>query len=231
MHTSRSFGRSNPDTLVVVQAFAPYADMVRMNMPYWKHHGCPVIISSPRDSFCFVENAVCVRHGEEGHAGPKSLDRWREILEWMLVQPQKYFLMHESDSICLDPAIPRYCYKQPDVLWSNEMAENGNPPTQQFYCVAPWFLSKDTIKKLLGASKHSPDRPPFHGDRWVGQMAEVSGAPHSLWTPGIGCGTLRPGPELRQVCAAVRAGVVMVHGVKTKEVLDTLLRAYGNFPH
>lgn len=225
--TSKKSDPLQPNTLVVVQAFGPYTDMVRMNLPSWNQHGLPVVITSLGDSPVQVEGIGCYTHGRNGYVGPVSLDRWRILLRWLLEQPFEFFMMHESDSICLSPSIPRYCYENPDVLWSNEMPENGTPPTQQFYCVAPWFMSRRTITRLLETSARSPDRPPYHGDRWVGQMAEVGGIPHSPFSPGLGCGTLREGTaELAQVCAAVRSGVVMIHGVKTPGARRAILSNY-----
>lgn len=159
--------------------------MVERHLPLWKQHGCRVVISSPRNSACRVPGAEVVLHGEEGHAGPGSLDRWKEILQWLWDQPYEFYLMHESDSICLRREIPEYLYENYDVFFSNELADNAVPPTQSVYCVAPWFFSRRVLNRLLAASKKVKYRPPYHGDRWVGQLLEAEGIPHRGFSFGI----------------------------------------------
>lgn len=226
MSTSSEYVRS--DTLVLVQAFLPYADMVRRHLPLWQKNGGRVVITSPRDSFCEVPGAECVALGEEGHAGKKSLDRWKEILCWAAKQPERFVLMHESDSLCLLGSAPDYCYDHADVFFSNEMTDNAVPPTQAVYCLAPWFFSQDTLRRFLAAAEKSEYRFPYHGDRWVGQIVEEGRIPHRRFFPGMGCGTLRMNHlELDQMCEAIRnGGVCMVHGVKTHDVLDRVVAAY-----
>ena len=199
--------------------------MVQMNLPHWRKHGFPVVVTSPEDSRCVVPGVDCVFHGLNDYTGIRSLNRWRLMLGWMAQQPFDYFMMHEADSICLNTDIPRYCYRQ-GVLFSNEMPDNAVPPTQAFYSLAPWFMSKSVIVRMLEVSKTRPDRPPYHGDRWVGQMVEQGAIAHQKFEPGIGCGTLsfsRPA-ELEQVCSAIRAGACMIHGIKTPDVLEHILK-------
>jgi len=226
MPTSRKYGPS--DTLILVQAFAPYAEMVARHLPLWRRHGCRVVISSPRNSFCEISGVECVAHGEEGHAGPVSLDRWKEILRWLWGQPYEFFLMHESDSVCLSDRIPEYLYDNYDTFFSNELLDNANPPTQQAYCVAPWFFSRGVLRRVNVASEKAAYRPPFHGDRWVGQLLEEEGIPHRGFSPGVACGTLFPGSgDLPIVRSALRAGASMIHGVKSQIILDELIREFN----
>jgi hypothetical protein len=198
-----------------------------MNLPWWKHHGFPVVITSPENSYCIINEAPCVPVGLEGYTGQESLHRWRAMFRWMLQQPFEYFLLHESDSICLRKELPWELYR-PGVLFSNEMPDNGVPATQAFYCVAPLFMHRNVIERMLEVSKTSADRPPYHGDRWVGQMVEEGEIAHQAFSPGIGCGTLsrkeRP-QELDQILQCVRDGAFMIHGVKTPDVLQELLQA------
>jgi hypothetical protein len=226
MNSSRSFVHS--DTLVLVQAFAPYRDMVIRHLPYWQNHQCRVVISSPRDSFCDVPGVECVAHGVDEHAGIKSLDRWKEIMRWLAGQDHAFFLMHESDSICLTGEIPLRYYQQSDTFFSNEAEDNKVPPDQKVFCVAPWFFSYAVLRRFNQALEKVAYRAPYHGDRWVGQVLEEGGIRHQSFSPGITCGTLGlHSRDLKQVCEAVRRGVTMVHGIKTEEVLRVLLRAAG----
>lgn len=226
MNSSRKFARS--ETLVLVQAFAPYRDMVIRHLPFWRRHGCRVVVSSPRNSFCDVPGVECVAHGTEGHVGPGSLDRWKETMLWLAGQDHSFFLMHESDSICLEDEIPLRYYTQSDTFFSNEAADNAVPPVQQVFCVAPWFFSHTVLQRFNRAFETVAYRAPYHGDRWVGQVLEEGGIPHRPFSPGITCGTLRiDSRDLLQVCDAVVRGVIMVHGIKTASVLKAVLRAHA----
>jgi hypothetical protein len=200
--------------------------MVLRHLPLWLQHGHRVVVSMPRDSFTQIAGVECVAHGGEGYTGPRSLDRWKEILDWLWDQPYEFYLMHESDSICLSREIPEYLYSQYDVFHSNELPDNGVPPTQQVYCMAPWFFSRGVLNRLRAAAKSAAYRPPYHGDRWVGQLVEEEGIPHRLFSPGIACGTILPeSSDLEQVLAAVRSGARMIHGIKDPGVLGKILGA------
>jgi hypothetical protein len=146
------------------------------------------------------------------------------MLRWCLAQPYDHFMMHESDSICLSKTLPAYFYQRPWTFFSNEMLENRVPPEQTFYCVAPWFFHRSHAEQILAVD--TPDRAPFHGDRWVGQRLEVGNIRHARFTPGIGCGTIRPDGDLPQVLDAVRSGAFMIHGIKTPDVLATIAANY-----
>ncbi len=75
----------------------------------------------------------------------------------MLTYPEKFFLIHDADSIALDAKIPDYLYEDPDVVWSNQV-NDAIPEHQEtlnkygWPRVAfqpPYFLSRKTIEAML----------------------------------------------------------------------------------
>ena len=224
------------DTLIVVQSVGGYEQMCRNNRALWEHHGLPVVVLSPTDKPCIVEGMACAQVGRDQHAGPISIERWQRMLEWCLRQPYDYFFLTESDAVCLEPELPLWLWgiHSCDLrFWSNEMPDNAAPPRQQFYCIAPYFFHRSLAQRILNISQLVPCGEPQHGDRWIGLMLEAGSIPHQKFSPGIGCGTLDPvnrRDEFQQVLAVVRSqGAPFIHGIKTPEVRDALVRAYADW--
>src|SRR5512138_3800464 len=181
--------------LIPVQGMGRYNEMANMNRKFWYHHWAPIVTLSPTDEPMQVPGIVNVSLGREGHTGRASIERWRLMLEWCAEQPFDYFLMHETDSICLTNELPDYLFDNPDTLFSNEMPENAQPPIQGFYCLAPWFFSRKLIKEIVHYIPKLIFTGPANGDRWLGQILEQGGFKHAPFRNGIGCGTLSMAPD------------------------------------
>lgn len=175
-----------------------YNEMAQRNRGMWERHRFPVVTLSPTDEPMQVPGLVNIPLGLEGYTGHMSLVRWRLMLEWCAEQPFDWFLMHETDSVCLQNDLPCYLFDK-NTFFSNEMPENANPPIQGFYCIAPWFFSRDLIKRMVHFIPDLKFTGPPNGDRWLGQLLEQGGFKHAPFQNGIGCGTLStaPGPFAR----------------------------------
>lgn len=134
--------------LISIHAYAGDEERVKAFMPWHEAHGHPVCILSPEDSP--VTFLPSVRLGKRAYIGQDSLDRQYLHLKFLSEQPYDYFLMHDSDSLCLTPKIPDYVF-QPDVFFSNEVCdprphETGLP---KLAFQPSYALSKETLQRLV----------------------------------------------------------------------------------
>ena len=220
----------NEDTRVGVCCYAGDGDQVLANLGLYLHHGCPVTILSPEDSKVEIQHPGVVNRfgGKRAHVGQDSLDRERRHLEILLEFPEKYFMIHDADSVCLDPKFPDYLYAEPDLVWSNQV--NNTLREHQPYFPKGWphiafqppyFLSRKTIEALLAVADDpqcvaSPMMPFI--DHYMLQLTYTAGLP---WKRLVGCVACQP----HLARELVRRGVSIFHGIKDTKDMYALLDA------
>lgn len=181
------------------------AERIRMLLPYYEHHYCPVVIMSPEDApIKKMGPHICRHAGRRAYIGQASLDRQRDHLRMLLEYPHKYFLLNDSDSLCVDPIIPPWLYDDENkgVFWSNEIVES-RPHTSPYPKIAlhpPYFLSRQTLQQILSVSDKTKAHPitPYI-DHYMLQLVCESGVKHKSFLDRL---------EDRRI---------MLHPVKTKE--------------
>lgn len=247
----------NDDTLVVIHAYAGDADVVENALPVHLRHTCPVLVLSPEDSTVNIERkgVFCRSGGKRGYYGQGSLDRQLIHLRMLLETPYRYFLLNDADSLCLSSEIPSYLYEAaPDIVWSNVVRE-GRPHPSQYPKVAfhpPYFLTREAIERLvaIGPSIKAHPITPFIDWYMVAMTCESGlkyksypdGKSFPAWRHGDFPTTLELGHDYkhepstqggrdggRKMKQFVERGVVMVHSVKHKQVLDSLVLAHEHF--
>jgi hypothetical protein len=228
----------NPDTRIVVCCYAGEAHQFGLDI--YLHHECPVLILSPEDSPVTVNlpNVYYRFGGKRAYIGQDSLDRQRRHLEILLEYPQNHFLIHDADSVCLDPVIPQYLYDEPDIVWSNQV-DDAMPEHQATFLEGwphvafqpPYFLSRKTIEAMLAVANDprcaaSPMMPFI--DYYMVQLTMVAGLP---WRRFMNCLSCRITYPIRgkDAAAALRGDAVMVHSVKDPRTVRGLLEARKNF--
>lgn len=238
----------NPDTLVVVSAYAGDLKQVENNMPLYRHHKCPVLVLSPSDApITEVSGAHhCAWLGLKGWIGKHTLERQRLFFEAMLNTNKRYFLLNDADSVCLSAKLPDYLYNDPDVLWSNEVLDTNPAPCllPKLALQPPYFFSRKVLKGLLKAAENPPmsyllneKSPegwplPFPTeciDHWMLQVACGSGYPHKSFPDGQSFETTSDhGLNVMSEHVRVR-GSIFIHQVKTLAVLKQLWKDRGIF--
>lgn len=153
----------NEDTLISVHCYAGDADLVQRAMPIHSAHGCPIVVLSPVDSSVVMPGASeCKFSGKRAYIGADSWTRQHEHLKILLSYPYKYFLLNDADSFCVSAKIPKRLYAEAeDTLWSNEVTE-PRPHASPYPKIAaqpPYFLTRDSIQRMLLASNRVPVHP------------------------------------------------------------------------
>lgn len=233
----------NPDTLVSVHGYAGDANQVKFMMPYYRHHGCPVVVMSPTDSPILEKvigahpDVTYENGGSRAYTGQLSLDRQIAHLEMLLKHKQRYFLMNDADSVCLSPQLPKYLYDEPDVLWSqvvsDEMHIRPDPayPWPRLAFQPPYFCSREVVEKLLSVARDIKAEPQTPFIDWC-MMAWAVGAqiPYKSYHNGVSCPTWTGGRLYHEGIRLMEGmvqnhGTIFLHSIKSLDVLLVMAKA------
>lgn len=234
----------NPDTLVVVHCYAGDRHQVVNALPQYQHHECPVLVLSPEDAPVHIDGVMCRSAGKRAYIGQDSLDRQRAHLELLFEYEWEWVLLHDSDSVCLEPMLPDYLH-QPDALgrqclWYNPtptirfLEEVGQPGFEGYPEVyqPPLFTSRAALERMLAVSDKAMESLPEFAkliDWYFVAMAREAGITARALPDGIS----RPiwsEYELARTYAMVRTrGFTMIHSVKTPQVLSVLVSGRAEF--
>jgi hypothetical protein len=231
----------NPDTRVVVCGYAGDAHQITSAMEMFTHHECPVTILSPEDARVEISGVDCRFGGKREYIGQLSLDRQREHLRILTEYPEEYFLINDSDSMCLSPKIPDYLYAEPDFLWSNLIVDNMDFRQKGYYpdgfpklaFQPPYFLSKTGLRSLLACveGENIPANPKLAFiDHYMVQLAVKANFPWRNFLDGISCpisGDLNSARVTWNACR--RRGVIMIHSVKDPKWWRPMVEAHRSY--
>lgn len=194
----------NENTLIAVFGYGPSrnpdeawfvsrkgdVDRIKMLMPYYEHHKCPIVFMSPSDApITSMGGHICRSAGKRAYIGQTSLDRQRDHLRILLEYPQEYFLLNDSDSCCFTPEIPRYVYDNCDgIFWSNEITESRphESPYPKIAMQPPYFLNRKSLATMLAVADRIVAHPitPFI-DHYMLQLVCESGLKHESFLDHI----------------------------------------------
>jgi hypothetical protein len=145
-------------------------------------------------------------------------------------RPEKFFLVHDSDSVCLSPKLPAYLYAEPNVLWSNVVSDEFHPRAADYKFPRlafqpPYFFSRSALDKLIVAAPTVEPNPrsPFI-DWCMMAWAVTAGIPYKTFPDGMSCGTGADNP-LGVKCMTEGVGIhgkIFLHSVKRREMIRAL---------
>ena len=230
----------NPDTLVVVHCYAGDARQVTEFLPWYLHHGCPVLILSPEDAPVSIKHSrvECRSAGLAGWKGWQTLDRQIAHMEIIATYPQKYLLLNDADSMCITPQIPTYLYENAEgTVSSNEAmwAEPGAP------MVPPYFYTQDSLRRMLAVKDEALKMGTTRGDiawsdpyndepaidAFMIELVRLSGLRYTPFPDGVHRGTAHPHDVILMQEAVLERGARFVHSIKSRKVLDIILWTYS----
>ncbi len=196
------------DCRVAVCCYAGDSHQVIEALEFFLHHELPLTILSPEDSKAEITYPGVTNRfgGKRAYIGQDSLDRQAEHLRLLLEFPENHFLIHDADSVMLDPKLPDYLFAEPDVVWSNQV-NDAIPQHQSTFKYGwphvafqpPYFLSRKTIEAMLAVKDHPDVRAtpvmPFI-DYYMVQLTMVAGLP---WKRMLDCISCPVAIDLRKV--------------------------------
>jgi len=225
----------NADTLITVHGYAGDAHQMADLMPWYLHHQCPVAIITPTDApvnaLRGANELVSYHHfGLKGYIGQVSLDRqWGQMKYLVDNFPHKYFLMNDSDSVCLIPELPRYLYETPTVIWSNEVIEPRPHPSiyPKIAMQPPYFMTRENILKLLSVPREKTLAHPITPfiDYYMLNVAEEAKIVHLSFPNGQSNGTGDAHGQHYMALKIAQEKKVFVHSIKSLDIMKRILRA------
>lgn len=235
----------NSNTRVGICCYTGDQQQVIDALGLYLHHECPVVILSPEDAPVTISHPRVENRfgGKRAYIGQDSIDRQRDHLRIMLSYTEEFFLLNDSDSVCLSPKIPEYLYSE-DVLWSNLVAdenpgrETGHYP-EGFPHIAfqpPYFFSRKVLERLLacvaeGNIDANPQLPFI--DHYMVQLAVKAGVPWKNFAehPPLKYGDGLSLPMADDKCMRLalnmvrNQGTVFIHSVKAPQFWQPLVEA------
>jgi len=226
----------NPDTLIVVHCYSD--DLVRVQnfLPVFTHHERPILLLSPEDAPVTLEHTgiAYASAGGKGWKGPQTIHRqvahWRLALEY---EPYAHwFLLNDSDSMCLDPQLPDYLYADPNMVWANVLChENEHQEDDHPNLNPPYFMSRHVLQQLLDKAEEIREDIPqdaFLEPHDWGQaidgfythlVSDLLHIPFETYPDGA-----TTWPRGRQeVLDLTQKGAIFIHGIKDSQDLGLCL--------
>lgn len=233
---------SKRSILVAVSGYRGDQHQIENNFPCYHHHRVGVLILSPEDAPITAlagnpEGVYYRQCGSAEWAGPKSLVRHALFLRALLETPYTHYLFHDADSVCLSARLPRYLLDHPNVFWSNEVQDtnSGASLLPKMALQPPYFFSREVLERLVDVvDRPAPSycAPVSEGgmplvtnciDHYQLQLCHAAGVPHFSFPDGR---SFETGSDvgLAEMARNVRHnGVIFVHQVKNRPVLDRLM--------
>lgn len=249
--TSFTKNPERPRTMVAVHCYAGDRHQVIDQLPFHLRHGHPVIVMSPEDSpvEISVPGVSNATGGQREYIGWKGIERQLIHMRRLLEEPYDWFLMNDSDSLCIARDIPDFLYEDENVLWSNVVTDErirpeylaaqypGDYPHLAFQ--PPVFASRLVMEKLLAVDPPSMN-PSLPIIDWMLMVRAIeAGVPYKAFPVAEGFhGSFaaythtREGVEIdggALMAQAVEAGNIMLHSIKHPDVLAEVSRARERF--
>ncbi len=235
----------NPDVLVAVHCYHGDRQQVLDLLPVYEHHERPIVIIAPEDSQVHdISMHICRAAGKRQYYGQLSWDRQHEQLRTLLEYNHEWYLLHDSDSLCLTPKLPEYLFKDKNVVFSNEVNDfripGGTWPGvdkpwpldyhKGYPLIAmqpPYFLHRSALEKIVAHSAGLVACPitPFIDWWWI-PACYAAHVKHKPFTTGASCETSTPNGRAVMTQCIKERGATFIHSIKGKEALDVCLNAY-----
>jgi len=228
------------DVLVVVHCYAGDASQVEAFLPEYLHHGSSVLVLSPTDSpvRIYHPDVTCGVGGLVGWKGTHTVQR--QVIHWTgaAKYPHDWYLLHDSDSVCLSRDLPEYLFEDPEVFWANVIGVDrslvGTPADVGVNFQPPYFFSRSTLHQLIQQAEVleiPPGSAIVEPHDWnnaidgfyVQLVRNLLRLPYKTYPDGA---TTWP-PDTQDLARDVASGARFLHGVKDRETLDHLLTLWN----
>lgn len=237
-----------PKVLISVHGYAGDQNQIELLRPLYEHHGLPVVIVSPEDSpITKMGPHICRSAGKRAYVGQLSWDRQHEHMKLLLGYDFDWFLMHDSDSVCLEPKLPDYLFQSENTLWANVVDDFRKPGETYitdsgesitwpkdyhagFPILAaqpPYFCHRRVLEKLVsvGPGQACPITP-FIDWQMIYLSVKAGVEIKNFHGCAASCETVSSlGRAVMRECIVVR-GATFVHAIKSVEARDHVIKAY-----
>lgn len=204
--------------LQIISAHAEAQEVFDRHVPIWKNNDSENMVYCPSNSVVKTDLPL-LSWGDKGHHGEASLKRYLQLFRWMDNWDYDLFAIQEYDSFCLSKELP-----MPTLGSIGANVFFNNNPESEFkgskYLHYPLVIPKSIIR-LLVCTIRANDHMAEHGffDRWLGYWCDRERQTICDWSQG-GHGWSE---NTITDASKIPKHTTLIHGVKTKEVLDKIL--------
>lgn len=221
-------------TQVVIIAHGNGRAAFERHREFWTGFGLenqPVVVQPETDRLmetgCYDNRFVVLTLGQAQHNGPDSIRRLRYLFDVLGDRMWNRCIIHEYDSISLQPMLPTGVGLFGNLKVNKEMPKFMAP----IYANPPWCFSRSTFELMHAKAKQCDNlMEDGEADRWLSALAYLSGVPLFDYEPaGFSRGTIgwEDIPALRE---AIYKGALHIHGIKQKWVLAAAEQFYDERP-
>jgi hypothetical protein len=218
--------------LCIVLAHGAASDCVARHLPFWRQAAAEVIIFSPWDDPVVAGPEVTSHlHGCSSRYGSQNNVRVREALRFAAHRASPLTMLVEYDALTWGP-IPEAARPPVGGLSGARFTEPREWAGTRFegsqYFHFPILLDRAALAPLVAQMDALPvGAEGGYSDRYIGLAAERAGLPYvDLFAHGLAfTRDTIAGRAAERCAAAVAAGVVFSHGIKTRETLNLIRRA------
>ena len=224
------------EVATIIFAYGKAEEVARRHLPIWKEYTDELMIVSPTNDPCIIENIDCLTHSESQKLGHYSLRRQMFGLNAALGYNAKQYVFIEYDGFMLKRPEPRSII-QGNLFNERIFVERPEQPMEAGYCFLhfPWIFPADKLKEFVDKVKLEPNDD-VSQDIWLIQkLMKLNMEVHNLfgWITSAPNGTGEgfsqnsfDTPELvSKAIHSAKNGAYALHGIKTKEVLEKILEA------
>lgn len=208
--------------MIYVMTYAGAIETTLRHLPLWQKHGEQIKFISPANARFTLPGHENIYWGDRGY-GPGAGYQFQWILNDIAHHGPG--IIYEYDAFCLEPAKEPL----PPGLWGNVNFIPDAKFIAMRYATAPWAIDSQSAATILEASKQYFDLGYWENDRVLCSWAQIAGVPLlSFQGNGYTRNTLFES-DMADI-AKIKPCPRWIHGVKTKPVLEMILKLYAS-PH
>lgn len=236
----------NKKTLVSIHCYEGDKNQIDMLRPWYEHHNLPIVVVSPEDSKVKKFGPHwCIFAGRKGYTGPHTWTRQHLQMKKLLEFDFDFYLMHDSDSICLDPVLPGYLFEEENknTIFSN-LVDDFRKPGQtthgrywpesyhQGYPIKAsqpsYMCSREALEKICSVDPTcNDDITPFIDFAMVKWPVDA-GVTLKAFEKCASCETVTP-MGLQAMTHRVKNGAMFVHAIKSAGVANIMHNLYTRY--
>jgi len=226
-------------TTTAVIAHGDVIQTVFRHLPIWLKYSDNLLIISPQDNPCIINNVDCRVFENRSHFGLSSIKRQLFAMISALDYGSDYYVFLEYDAIMLSQPKQRNIFQG---LWKKgqEINKETGENIKKNWIHYPWIFPHDVLKKFVeeatDQTEHSSasELGNIMQDIWIyDQLKFLKMDIFNLYQPnpliesseGFSRNTIELNDEIEQAINCIKNGGYAFHGIKTENVLRKILDA------
>lgn len=216
--------------MTVVFAHGRAKDIVNRHLPLWKNCTDKIIIVSPNDDPCILDNIDCLTYGKSEKWGTSLIERQLFAMRMSALYDADFYVFLEYDAFLLDKPILRPTI-QGNLFNQHLFINKEYDSIEKGLCFMhfPWIWPANLLKEFITHTNHNKDTDSKYPDGWIVQkLIALDLKIHNLlFTEGYSMNTIDTEERILEAVDGIKNnGFYAIHGVKTDALLQRLLRTY-----